>query len=138
MYQAHVDALIAGWNQGNFDGMDDYIAENATRTAPPSLNSNANNLAELKQVIADFRTSFPDAKVTINEVTFQGDRSFAQWTFEGTNTGPGNFPATGKSVTIQGASHARYVDGKLAEEKVYFDAMDMMGQLGLVPDPSAG
>ena len=138
MYQANIDALIAGWNQGNFDGMDKFMAENTVRKAPASLNSDANNLSELKQVITDFRTSFPDAKVTITHVTFQGDRSYAQWTFEGTNTGPGDFPPTGKSVSIQGASHAKYAEGKMVEELVFFDAMDMMGQLGLVPDPSAG
>jgi predicted ester cyclase len=138
MYQANIDALLAGWNQGDLDGMDAFIDENATRKAPASLNSDAGNLAELKQVITDFRTSFPDAKVTVTDITFQGDRSFAQWTFEGTNTGPGDFPPTGNSVRIQGASHGRYAEGKLVEELVFFDAMDMMTQLGLVPDPSAG
>jgi len=138
MYQANIDALIAGWNEGNFDGMNDFLTEDTVRKAPASLNSDANSLAELKQVITDFRTTFPDAKVTITHVTFQGNRSFAQWTFEGTNTGPGDFPPTGKSVNIQGASHAQYADGKMTEELVFFDAMDMMAQLGLVPDPSAG
>ena len=138
MYQANIDALIAGWNEGKLDRLDEFVAEDTIRRAPPSVTSNADNLAELKQVISDFRTSFPDAKVTITDVTFQGDRSFAEWTFEGTNTGPGDFPPTGRSVRIRGASHARYAGGKLAEEYVYFDAMDMMTQLGLVPNPSEG
>ena len=138
MSQANVDALLAAWNQGDLDGLDAHMDQNAIRTAPPSLNNNASNLAEIKQVVADFRTSFPDGKVTLNDITFQGDRSFAEWTFTGTNTGPGDFPATGKPVEIHGCSHARYAGGKMVEEHVYFDAMTMMGQLGLVPDSSGG
>jgi predicted ester cyclase len=88
-------------------------------------------------VISDFRTSFPDVKVTVHEITFQGDRSFAQWTVEGTNTGPGDFPPTGRPIKFDGSSFGRYADGKLVEELVYFDALDMMTQLGLIPDPSA-
>jgi predicted ester cyclase len=137
MYQANVDALLAAWNQGNLDGMDEFIDEATVRRAPASLKSDANSLTELKQVIADFRTSFPDAKVTVNEITFQGDRSFARWTFQGTNTGPGDFPPTGKSVQFDGSSFGRYAGGKLVEEHVYFDALEMMTQLGLIPDPSA-
>lgn len=138
MYQAVVDALLAGWNHGNLDGLDDHLSPDTVRRAPASLNSDANNLSEFKQVITDFRTTFPDAKVTITHITFQGDRSYAEWTFEGTNTGHGDFPPTGKSVTIQGASHGKYADGKMVEELVFFDGMDMMGQLGLVPDPASG
>jgi predicted ester cyclase len=136
MYEDHVAALIAAWNEGDLDGLDPYLDQNTIRRAPPSVSSDANNLAELKQAISDFRTTFPDAKVTIDEVHYQEDRSFAKWTFTGTNTGPGDFAPTGKAVTIQGSSFGHYSGGLLVEEHVYFDGFDMMSQLGLVPDPS--
>lgn len=138
MYQAHVDALLAAWNEGDLDGLDAFLDPNTVRIAPASVGSTANNLAELKQVIAEFRSSFPDAKVTIHELTFQGDRAFAEWTFEGTNTGQGTFPATGRSVRFEGSSFHRYAGGKLIEEKVYFDGMEMMSQLGMIPGSSTG
>jgi steroid delta-isomerase-like uncharacterized protein len=138
MYQAHVDALLAAWNEGDLDGLDAFLDPNTVRVAPASVGSNATNLAELKQVITDFRSSFPDAKVTIHELTFQGDRAFAEWTFEGTNTGPGAFPPTGRAVRFEGSSFHRYAGGKLIEEKVYFDGMEMMSQLGMIPAPPSG
>jgi steroid delta-isomerase-like uncharacterized protein len=138
MYQAHVDALLAAWNEGDLEGLDAFLDQNTVRIAPASVGSNANNLAELKQVITDFRSSFPDAKVTIHELTFQGDRAFAEWTFEGTNTGPGTFPPTGRPVRFEGSSFHRYSGGKLVEEKVYFDGMEMMSQLGMIPGLSTG
>ncbi|MGI9625267.1 MAG: ester cyclase [Longimicrobiales bacterium] len=137
MYQKNIDAMIKAWNDGDLDGLDDYIAPQAIRRAPVSLNSDAGNLGELKQVIADFRKAFPDTRVTIDEAYYQDDRSFVRWTFEGTNTGPGDFPATGKRVTVSGTSFSRYAQDKLTEELVNFDALDMMTQLGLVELPTA-
>jgi predicted ester cyclase len=137
MYDAHVAALLEAWNEGNLDGLDAHLDPNTIRRGPPSASSDANNLEELKQVITDFRTTFPDAKVTIDEIHFQEGRSFARWTFTGTNTGPGDFPPTGKPVEFKGSSFGHYAGGKLVEEHVYFDGFDMMSQLGLVPDPSA-
>jgi steroid delta-isomerase-like uncharacterized protein len=138
MYQAHVDALLAAWNEGDLDGLDAFLDPDTVRIAPTSVGSNANNLAELKQIITEFRSSFPDARVTIHDLTFQGDRAFAEWTFEGTNTGQGTFPATGRPVRFEGSSFHRYAGGKLVEEKVYFDGMEMMSQLGMIPGTSTG
>ena len=137
MYEAHIDALLAAWNEGDFDGLDAFVASDTVRRTPASVSSDASNLSELKQVIADFRTQFPDGKVTLEEIEFHGDRSFGRWVFEGTNTGPGDFPPTGRHVSVSGVSHGRYRDGKLVEELVYFDGLEMLGQLGLVDLPGA-
>lgn len=136
MYQDNVNAILAAWNEGDLAGLDDFVDVNMVRQAPASGGAGANNLAELKQVITNFRTAFPDCKITIDEIFFQSDRSFSRWTFEGTNTGPGNFPPTGKAVKFSGASFSRIQEGKLTEEIVYYDALDMMVQLGLVELPS--
>ena len=136
MNQEYVNAILAAWNEGDMDGLDQYVDINTVRKSSVYVSSSANNLAELKQVIANMRVSFPDTKVTIDDIFFQNDRSFSRWTFEGTNTGPGDFPPTGKVVKIEGCSFSRYQNGKLVEELVYFDAMDMLVQLGLVQKPS--
>ena len=136
MNQEYVNAILAAWNEGDMDGLDQYVDINTIRKSSVYVSSSANNLAELKQVIANMRVSFPDTKVTIDDIFFQNDRSFSRWTFEGTNTGPGDFPPTGKGVKIEGCSFSRYHNGKLVEELVYFDAMDMLVQLGLVHPPS--
>jgi steroid delta-isomerase-like uncharacterized protein len=138
MYEDHVNALLAAWNEGDLEGLDAYLAPDTIRRAPASANSDANSLRELKEVITSFRTRFPDAKVTVHELTFHGNRAFAEWTFTGTNTGPGDFPPTGRPVRFDGSSFHQYADGKLVEERVYFDGMDMMTQLGMIPGSSGG
>lgn len=65
MYKAHIDTLVSAWNTGNLGVLDAHLATNTTRRAPASLFSDAHNLAELKKVITDFRTAFPDTKVLI-------------------------------------------------------------------------
>ena len=135
MYKEHINALVSAWNTGNLGGLDAFVATNTIRRAPASLFSDAHSLAELKKVITDFRTAFPDTRVTIDEVFFLEGRSFLKWTFTGTNTGPGKQPATGKAVKVSGASFARYEGGKLIEELVYFDALEFLSQLGLIETP---
>ena len=87
--------------------------------------------------MADFRGSFPDLKVVIDESHFDKDLAFVLWTGSGTNTGPGAMAPTGKSAKVSGATLLRYRNGKIAEELVYFDALDMQQQLGLIPMPVA-
>lgn len=137
MYKEHFDAFIAAWNDGNLDGLDEYVSANIVRKAPNTINSSANNLTELKKVVTDFRTAFPDIKVTIDELHFSDNHSFAKWTFTGTNTGPGEYPPTGKSVNISGSSIARYEDGKLVEDCVYMDVLEFMLQLGQIELPKS-
>ncbi len=137
MYKEHFNALLAAWNEGNLDGLDKYVASNVIRRVPASLNNNANNLAELKKGITDFRTAYPDMKVTFDELIFHEERSIARWTFTGTNTGPGNFPPTGKSVKVSGAGIGRFENGKLVEDLVYFDALEYFTQLGIIELPAA-
>jgi len=75
--------------------------------------------------------------VVLDENYHTQDRSFHLWTFTGTNTGPGAAPSTGKSVKLNGATFIRYQDGKIAEERVYFDVLDWQKQPGYTMTPPA-
>ena len=44
-----------------------------------------------------------------------------------------SIPATGKSFEVSGVESARVRDGKIVEHNMYWDTLDMMGQLGLLP-----
>jgi predicted ester cyclase len=77
-------------------------------------------------------------QVVLDESHFMQDVSFHRWTFTGTNTGPGEEPPTGKSVTLPGLTLLRYRDGKIAEEIVEFDSLAWKQQLGYTVVPPAG
>jgi ketosteroid isomerase-like protein len=60
---------------------------------------------------------------------------------EGTHTGPlegpmGTVQPTHKKVVGKGVQILRIENGKIAEVRVYFDLLDQMNQLGLIPVPA--
>lgn len=137
MYQPILDRILTAWNTGDLNALDEVVASNFVRRAPATIDSDANGLEELKTRITQFRTSFPDCHVALDEVHFLGNRCFARWTFTGTNTGPGEFPITGKSVNVKGTTFATFRDNQIVEEHVMFDVMGFMMQLGLLQEPEA-
>lgn len=83
---------------------------------------------------ANFLTGFSNIKFTIKDVFGQGEKLVKYWNFKGTHTG--NFfgiAATGKTVSLDGVTLVRMANRKIAEERDFFDNMDFMTQLGLIP-----
>ena len=134
--QPAVDAYLAGWSTGNLEGLDAAMAANVMRRS--SAGMNADNLDELKAAMTTLRTAYPDAKVVSDETIHMPNAAVLRWTFTGTNTGPGDAPPTGKSVSLSGLTLLRFADGKITEEHVAFDAADWYRQLGYTITPPAG
>lgn len=72
-----------------------------------------------------------------------GDTAIDEGYFTGKNTGPiqlpsgETIPATGKDIKIRGVDFATVKDGRIVEYRLYFDEMEFLGQLGLLPkEPS--
>lgn len=86
---------------------------------------------------ANYLTGFSNISFTIKDVFGQGDKLVKHWNFAGTHTG--NFfgiPATGKKVSLDGVTLVRMSNGKIAEERDFFDNYDFLTQLGLIPSSS--
>ena len=87
-----------------------------------------------KAYYANYLTGFSNTSLTIKDVFGQGDKLVKHWTFSGTHTGVFfGIPATGKKVSIDGVTLVRMSNGKIAEERDFFDNYDFMMQLGLIP-----
>ena len=85
--------------------------------------------------------AFPDARVRSTNDVISGDYIVQEGTFEGTNTGPwrseaGDMPATGRSLKGQFCQVIRTKDGKIVESNLYFDQVQVLTQLGLMPAPA--
>lgn len=86
--------------------------------------------------------AFPDARITAHTVVEEGSLVALQFTFEGTHTetlaGPeGEIPATNRRLSGRGMELFRVEGGKIVEEHLYFDQVQVMTQLGLMPEPPA-
>ena len=71
-----------------------------------------------------------------------GDVAIDEGTIMGTNTGPlphpsgNNLPATGKQLRMKSCDIATVRDGEITEHRFYFDQVEFLTQLGLMPEMS--
>ena len=86
--------------------------------------------------------AFPDAKVHVHETVASGDWVVQRFTFKGTHTdtlaGPtGEIPATNRVLEGRGLQMLRVKGDAIAETQLYFDQVQVMTQLGLMPEPAS-
>ncbi len=92
-----------------------------------------------KQILAAFRSAFPDLQVATEDIIAEGDKVVSRWTARGTHQGElmGIAP-TGKEVTIKGIDVLRIAEGRIVERWAESNDLEMMQQLGAIPEPGQG
>ena len=99
-----------------------------------------------EQIVAylgKFIEAFPDLEWEPLAEHESGDTSIDEGWVVGTNTGPlpgptgETLPPTGKRVRIRSVDIATVSGGQIVRHNFYFDQMDVLGQLGLLPDSPA-
>jgi steroid delta-isomerase-like uncharacterized protein len=124
------------WNKGNLALLDELIATDFDGHPLPGEPDFGRGPAGQKQLVGMYRTAFPDLRMTIEDLTAEGDRVVVRWTARGTQTGEMmGIPATGKPTTVTGMFLNRLAAGTIAEGWGNFDALGMLQQLGVIPTP---
>jgi len=82
--------------------------------------------------------AFPDARITVHEQIDAADHVIQRFTFEGTHAATlkaptGDIPATRRKLTGRGIQVLKIKDGMAAETHLYFDQVQVLTQLGLMP-----
>jgi steroid delta-isomerase-like uncharacterized protein len=108
------------WVKGNLAAVDDFIAADyAEHPRPSTLPPGAEGL---KQLIAAYRTTFPDLKTTLDDIFAEGDRVAFRWRFRGTHLGDWlGIPPTGNHMTATGITVFRIAFGKVVESWISID-----------------
>jgi ketosteroid isomerase-like protein len=89
--------------------------------------------------LGEFMTAFPDASYEPIAQHESGATAIDEGYFVGTNTGPMSGPdgetmePTGKSVRARSCDVATVENGVVTSHRFYFDNMDFLQQLGLIP-----
>jgi predicted ester cyclase len=77
--------LGEAWGKGNMTAVDEFMAADYVEHPRPS------NLPPgtegLKQLIAAYRTAFPDLKVTLDDIFAEGEMVAFRWSVSGTHLG---------------------------------------------------
>jgi predicted ester cyclase len=97
-------------------------------------------LDALKKYYSNTHSAFSNINFSIDQMFIDGDRIMWIWTFRAVSTDTfhtplGNAPPTGKEIAFSGIAIERLVDGKVAEEWVYFNVLDPLLQLGFMVVP---
>ena len=113
------------FNNGNLAVLDEIFA------SQDSIN-------DKRQFIPALRTAFPDLHCTIEELIEEGDKVALRATMSGTNAGAWQGrPPTGRKISWQLMVFNRFEGGKIVEEWVNIDGLNILEQLGSTFQPAA-
>ena len=113
----------------------DPWAADAEMTAPGAQVSGRDDVIGF---IAAFQEAFPDLRLEINQLLSDGPAAAAEGTMTGTHDGvlhtpDGDVAPTGRALALRWAAVYVTDGGTLKSEHLFFDQMDFLGQLGLLP-----
>jgi steroid delta-isomerase-like uncharacterized protein len=83
--------------------------------------------------VTTFTGAFPDLTIDVRRQHLAGDDvSIVEYAFAGTHRGElEGIPATGRAIEVVACSVVEVRDGRIVEERDYYDTMTLMTQLGV-------
>ena len=93
---------------------------------------------EVLGFLSVFQHAFSDGTLSVNSAIIGGDHVSVEGAFNGTHDGilhspSGPVQATGKAVSFRWSASYVVRASELASEHLYFDQLDFLAQLGLLP-----
>jgi steroid delta-isomerase-like uncharacterized protein len=131
-----LDRYVELYNAGDLDACMELYAEDAVQRMHDGTFAGR---SAIRERLARDLTACPDATYTVGSFVEQGGSFADEWTFAGTNTGPfllpdgTQLPPTGKRLEIRGMELVEVRDGKIVIDNLYYDAMAVLVQMGVIP-----
>jgi predicted ester cyclase len=128
--------FIAAFNAHEANAIKTLTAPNAKLTAPGDIS------VQGREAVAGYAIewlkAFPDARLTVTNEIVSGSWVVQEYTFEGTHREPlagpmGVIPATNKRVLGRGVQVVGFENDLVADVRLYFDMVQLLTQLGLMP-----
>jgi predicted ester cyclase len=135
--QEIVRRIEEAWDRNDLGALDqyfapDFVAHTAIPGMPPGLEG-------AKMAHQGAMQAFPDRRVTIEDITGDGDLVAVRCRMRGTNQGGlpwAGIPANGRAVDIEWISLYRLSGGRVVEHRAVMDLLGLMQQLGAIPAPA--
>jgi steroid delta-isomerase-like uncharacterized protein len=90
--------------------------------------------SEVRRYFAETRAAFPDQRNELIALHHADDAVIVEFDLLGTHLGPlRGIPATGRSFRTRMTAFFIFAGERIACERVYFDQLSILRQLGLVP-----
>ncbi len=125
---------LEAWNAHDRDRWIEYAADGIEVLVSGGVR--ASGIEGAAQLYDTWHEAFPDNRVEPTLTLVQGGNGMHESHFRGTHTGTmrgpgGDIPATGRPVDIPFVALLAVEGDELTSFRVYFDLLDMLGQLGL-------
>jgi steroid delta-isomerase-like uncharacterized protein len=130
-----VRRVIEGFlNYGDVSVVDDLFCPDFVDHNPS--NPGMAGLENIKRSVADWHRAFPDPVNVVEELLVEEDRVAARWVTRGTHRGKFlGIPPTDNRIEVTSTGIFRMKDGRVVESWDHFDALGMLEQLGVAPNP---
>ena len=131
--------FVAAFNDHDESRIRELNAENAVLEAPGDVRVEGGEAAT--QYAMAWLNAFPDARLTVKNELASGDWVAQEFNFEGTHEGTlsgpaGEIPATHRRLNGRGVQVFRVENDAVVDTRLYFDQVQIMTQLGLMPEPA--
>ena len=133
--------FIDAFNAHDEERIRELNGENSVFEAPGDVRVEGRDAAT-EYAMAWLR-AFPDARLEVRNELVAGEWVVQEFTFTGSHEGTlmspaGAIPATHKTLNGRGVQIFRVEGETVAEPRLYFDEVQVMTQLGLMPEPAVG
>ena len=131
--------FVAAFNDHDESRIRELNAENAVLEAPGDVRVEGGEAAT--HYAMAWLNAFPDARLNVTNELVSGDWVVQEFTFEGTHEGTlsgpgGEIPATHRRLNGRGVQIFRVEGDAVVDTRLYFDQVQIMTQLGLMPEPA--
>jgi steroid delta-isomerase-like uncharacterized protein len=130
------DRHLAAFNEKDLEGFVGNEAPDIEFVIPGGITLRGRE--QVRDYMKLFWNAFPDMRVTATNQVIAGETAVTEAVYEGTHTGTlrtpnGDVPATGRRVRGRQVAVQRVKDDQICSEHLYFDQLEFLGALGLIP-----
>ena len=123
--------ILAIWNEQDFSVLTELGSPGYVYRVPGTEEVRPEGLP---RYVARLHAAFPDLHNTIESQAAEADTVVTLGTTHGTHTMPlGDIPATGKTMAVPWVMVTRFHEGRIVEDREYYDGSLLLRQLGLAP-----
>lgn len=121
------------WN-GDFSQMDS-VAKSVTVYHHAAPDGVIRGREELEGFVREFHTAFPDFHIAVDDLISSDEVVMKEWTITGTHEEEFNgTPPTGREIESTGMAKILVADGRVQEDRLYYNPQLMVEQLGLTEE----